>query len=59
MATMLAWERRRWAALVGVLLVIIVLLLLTWPRPAARSDSVIIRVSDGPTVISTQIVPLR
>jgi hypothetical protein len=55
----MAWERRQWAMLAAVLAVVIVVLLMMWPRQAAGPDSIVIRVVDGPTVLSTQIVPLR
>lgn len=53
------WTTRQWLALVGVLVAIIVILLLAWPRPTPGPDSVTIRVVNGPTVISTQVVPLH
>ena len=58
------WERhrqqqRRWAVLVGVLVVVILVLLVIVLRQSAQPDSVIIRTSNGPTVISTQVVPLH
>jgi hypothetical protein len=52
------WSTAHWVALVSVLVLIIVLLALAWPRPAAGPDSITIRVVDGPTVLSTQVVPL-
>ena len=56
----MAWERRQWAALVGVLLLVILLLVITWPKPQpAPADHVVIQISDGPKVLSTQVVPLR
>jgi hypothetical protein len=53
------WTTRQWAALVGVLVLVILVLVMTWPRQAAAPDHVVVRVLDGPTVLSTQIVPLR
>jgi hypothetical protein len=53
------WSTQQWAAVVGVLVLIIVILLLAWPRQAPGPDHITIRVVDGPTVISTQVVPLR
>jgi hypothetical protein len=54
-----AWSTRRWAALVGVLVLVIVILAMAWPRTPAAPDSIVVRVVDGPTVISTQVVPLH
>jgi len=61
-----AWERRqhdrqrrRWALLVGVLVLVILVLLVIVLRQAAQPDSVVVRVTNGPTVISTQVVPLH
>jgi hypothetical protein len=51
------WTTRQWIALVAVLLAIIVILVMVWPRPGP--DRVVIRVVDGPTPISTAVVPLR
>ena len=54
-----SWTTRDWLMLVGVLLVIIgVLLFVLWPRPTSP-DQVTVRVVNGPTVISTQVVPLH
>jgi hypothetical protein len=50
------WERKQWATLVAVLLAVIVVLLLFWPK---APDHIVIRVVDGPKVYSTQVVPLR
>ncbi len=52
-------ERQRWGALVGVLVLVILLLLASHPFAPAAADSVVIRVTNGPTVISTQVVPLH
>lgn len=52
-------ERRRWGALVGILVLVILILTVTHPNAPASADSVIVRVTNGPTVISTQVVPLR
>jgi hypothetical protein len=54
-----AWTTQQWAALVGVLVLVILVLLMAWPRQAATPDHIVVRVVDGPTVLSTQIVPLR
>ena len=53
------WTTRQWAALVGVLVLVILILVMAWPRQAAAPDHVTVRVVDGPTVLSTQVVPLR
>jgi hypothetical protein len=53
------WTTRQWLLLVTVLVAIIVLLLLAWPRPAAGPDQITVRVVDGATPISTVVVPLR
>ncbi|MDQ6671043.1 MAG: hypothetical protein M3069_09875 [Chloroflexota bacterium] len=53
------WTSRQWAALVGVLVLVILVLTLLWPRQAAAPRSVVIEVVDGPTVLSTQVVPLH
>jgi hypothetical protein len=45
--------------LAAVLAAIIVLLLLAWPRPAASPDRFVVKIVDGPTPISTVVVPLR
>jgi hypothetical protein len=58
-ARMATWTTQQWAALVGVLVLIIVILLLAWPRQTPGPDHVTIRVVNGPTVLSTQVVPLR
>jgi hypothetical protein len=49
------WERKQWATLVDVLLLIIIVLLF-WPK---APDHIVIRVVDRPKVYSTQVVPLR
>jgi hypothetical protein len=57
------WTTRQWVALVGVLVLIIVILLLAWPRQAAGPDHVTIRVVkwancavdyDGPAALSSE-----
>jgi hypothetical protein len=57
------WERKQWAVLVGTLVLIILALLgarsLIQPTSTPAYDHVIVRVVDGPTVLSTQVVPLR
>lgn len=54
------WERKQWAALVGVLALIIVLMAMAWPHSDAPAyDHIVVRVVDGPTVLSTQIVPIK
>ncbi len=54
------WERKQWASLVAVLLVVIVVLLSLWPRNTVP-DHIEIRVVDSSLgkVYSTQVVPLR
>ncbi len=54
------WERKQWATLVAVLLVVIVVLLSLWPRNTVP-DHIEIRVVDSSRgkVYSTQVVPLR
>jgi hypothetical protein len=54
-----AWTTQQWAALVGVLVLVILVLVMAWPRQAPAPDHIVVRVVDGPTVLSTQIVPLR
>jgi hypothetical protein len=49
----------QWIALVAVLLAIIVILLMAWPRPRSGPDRFVVRVVDGATPISTVVVPLR
>jgi hypothetical protein len=51
------WSTRQWLALVTALLAIIVLLVLAWPKPGP--DHITIRVTNGPTVLSTTTVPLH
>jgi hypothetical protein len=51
------WERKQWMTLVAVLLAVIVVLLLFWPK---APDHIVIRVVDSSIgkVYSTQVVPL-
>ena len=51
------WERKQWMTLVAVLLAVIVVLLLFWPK---APDHIVIRVVDSSigNVYSTQVVPL-
>ncbi|MBV9577534.1 MAG: hypothetical protein JO057_02970 [Chloroflexi bacterium] len=51
------WSTRQWLALVSLLVLVIVLMALAWPKPGP--DHVTIRVVNGPTVLSTTTVPLR
>jgi hypothetical protein len=53
-----AWTSRQWAALVGLLVLVILVLTMLWPRSSAPR-SIVIEVTDGPTVLSTQVVLLR
>ncbi len=53
-----AWTSRQWAALVGVLVLVILVLTMLWPRQAAPR-SIVVEVVDGPTVLATQVVPLH
>ena len=53
-----AAERRRWALVVAVLLLVILVLLVALRRPTT-AGSVIVDVRNGPTLISTQVVPLH
>ena len=53
------WTSRQWLVLVAVLLIIILALILLWPRPSSGAENVTVRVVNGPTVISTQVVPLH
>ena len=55
---MATWTTAQWATLVGVLVLVIVLMVLAWPRQTGP-DHVVVRVVNGPTVLSTQVVPLR
>lgn len=54
-------ERRQWAIAVAVLvaLVLVLLALVLRPQPAAWPDTVNVRVTNGATVISTQVVRIR
>ncbi len=52
------WTTRQWLLLVGALLLIIVALILIWPH-RSTSDQVTVRIVNGPTLISTQVVPLH
>ena len=54
-----AWTTGQWAALVGVLVLVILVLAVAWPRTPAAPDHIVVRIVDGPTVLSTQVVPLR
>ena len=56
MGVLWAQERVRWALLVAGLVVAVVLLLAS--RPRGGSESVVVRVMNGPTVVSTQVVRL-
>jgi len=56
---MTTWTSRQWAALVGLLALVIVIMAMAWPRTPAAPDSIVVRVVDGPTVLSTQVVPLH
>ena len=56
-ATVSTWSTAQWAALVGLLVLVILMLVLAWPRQPVR-DHVVIEVVNGPTVLSTQVVPL-
>ena len=58
-ASVATWTTAQWLALVGALVLVIVLLVVAWPRPSAGPDHIVVRVVDGPTVISTQVVPLH
>ena len=58
-ASVLTWHTRQWAALVGVLVLIILAGALWWPRSAPTPDHIVVRVVDGPTVLSTVVVPVR
>ncbi len=53
------WTTRQWLLLVAVLLLIIVALILLWPRASAAPENLTVRVVNGPTVISTQVVRLQ
>jgi hypothetical protein len=52
------WTTAQWASLVAVLLIVIAVLVLLWPRPP---DSVTIQVIDSSQgkVYSTQVIPLH
>ena len=54
-------ERMRWATVVALLVLMILALLTTQPRPVTQGSprSVVVEVVNGPTVLSTQVVPLR
>lgn len=52
------WTTRQWAALVGLLVLVILVLAMAWPRTPSAPDHFVVRVVDGPTVLSTQVVPL-
>lgn len=58
-AALAHWTTQQWATLAAVLLAIIVVLLMLWPRGATAPDSFVVRVVNGPTVISTQVIPLN
>ena len=58
-ARMTTWSTRQWAALVGLLVLVILIMALAWPRTPSAPDSIVVRVVDGPTVLSTQVVPLH
>jgi hypothetical protein len=57
------WERKQWAALAAMLVLVILALLdarsLIQPASAPAYDHIVVRVVDGPTVLSTQVIPLR
>jgi hypothetical protein len=38
---------------------VILILAMAWPRQVPATDTIVVRVVDGPTVLSTQIVPLH
>lgn len=52
-----SWTSRQWAALVGVLVFVIFVLVTMWPRQAAPR-SIVVEIVDGPKVLATQIVTL-
>jgi hypothetical protein len=54
-AGMAAWSTRQWAALVGVLVLVILIMAMAWPRTPSTPDHIVVRVVDGPTVLSTQM----
>jgi hypothetical protein len=49
----------QWLALVAALVMVIVVMLLAWPRPQPGPDRFVVRIVDGATPISTVVVPLH